>query len=1148
MLTCSVIVWLALLALLLAVIVLWANRVLTAPWLESLAKRVCPNLCRLAVVLAFLAGFALAWWLHACGPSVWRALAAAEPCVRWIVMLLVLLVIVLTWLALALAACRSRDPKPPGPVIERISNPSLRTAAQWSVPVLLALAIALIILLALRCCAEPLRSLLYGDACVRLLGWVLLLYLIALLIGMVALRYCRTPDQSICRRIAWFLWFALALALLILILLIRCCGHLGNKDYDLAMVGIWWEGGFPEEKGAHLRWAFRFGLEFPAGGFDLYRRESSGGVWSKLNAQPIRPVNVFSDANPAPGPMWQPRAVDRLHPDRWSHFQGTAYAELQDMLGRPAYTTLFYVQEPDDPALPQPTSPYVSQAALDAYLQAYYAADSPAHPATPLAQWQVKPMEALMIAGVDPEIGRLLGLLYIDKTADPAIEYDYRVVGHWPDMDRSWTVEKLSKPNTQPLAAPVLTHASNPVSYPTPGGGTVTADRVVGIRWEPPVLNPAAPIPSSAGIVPIRVLPKRKDLGMRPCPAAAPPDPSFAVILRPGEGETPEPVAAVVAVPEETPTGPVWPQFFFLDRFVDYRCYGYGLEGIDLFGRTSVLSNTLVADVVDISGPPPPLNVSAVVYQRADTAGLAALDPVLRSRLFPASASHSSALYVSWVWPNALLASVPDLDHFLVYLKVDDYATFSQPANASLWPEPTNWAPFVPVPVPATAGGALPPSLVDAGVADAQYFDAVIFAPPLAPDDDNPVVYGYAGVGGVDRAPFGNAGKVSPPVVIFARDFEPPAPPPIPAIDKFPEPTDKGANASLALSWDADARYLYHLVRARGSELEPLSLPSTVPACLAPELPTCTDTGPDCVEEKRRFQLRRKAVAHLERYKLANLEPAAGVPVGVGFRFRGPDKVDASEGDDYLYAGRAIDRAGNVSAIGCPQLVRVRDFLPPRAPTVRSIVGGEGEIRIEWAVNPEADLDGYRLLRTASADNDGSLDRMPLVLDIDRNGAVRAPAGAPAPTFVGAGTAYRSIRWRDGQVRPVTDYRYRIVAIDRSGNVSELSAAARGRAFDTTPPLAPLWGAVPVAVESSGGVDVVRLRFGPPPGDADATFRVQRQETGKPAWRPIAAWLPAGSTEFVDENVRAGADYAYRIQAMDVAGNVGPSGTVQSTP
>src|SRR5688572_21213370 len=217
MMTCTLIVWLALFALLLVFMALFANRLLASPWLESLAKRVCPNLCRLVVMLAFLAGFVLAWWLYSCGPMAWRALSEAEACVRWIVALLLLLVIVLTWLVLALAACRSQDPKPPGPVILRIANPKAHMAVQWSVPLLLAVVIAAIIVVALRCCGEPLRMVLYGDACARLLGWVLLVYLIALLVAMVALRYCRTPDQSICRRLAWFLYVALVLAILILV-------------------------------------------------------------------------------------------------------------------------------------------------------------------------------------------------------------------------------------------------------------------------------------------------------------------------------------------------------------------------------------------------------------------------------------------------------------------------------------------------------------------------------------------------------------------------------------------------------------------------------------------------------------------------------------------------------------------------------------------------------------------------------------------------------------------------------------------------------------------------------------------------------------------------------------------------------------------
>jgi hypothetical protein len=1138
---------LILLALVLAALAFGIDWLLRTPWVERYATRLCPWLCRIAVILAFLTGLALGLWLCLCGATVWRALAETNICIRYLLLLLLLLVAVLTWLALAIAACRAQGSILTLSVPSRVKSKNLRTALAWSVPLLLILILIVVLIVAIRCCAEPLSVLLYGDQCTRAFAWIVLLFLIAVLLALISLRYCREPKPTDCRRIPQILYLALLLALVALILLIRCCQHLPGKNYDLAMIGIWWEGQQPDESGAHLRWAFRYGLEFPAGGFDLFRRESAGGTWAALNTARIRPVTVFSDGAPAPGPMWQHRAVDRLHPSRWTHFQGTPFTELQDMLARPAYGTLYFVQQPDDPTLPQPTSPYASQGDLQAYLDAYSAAGTPAHPAVPLAQWELKPIDALLITAVDPEIARLLGLLYIDKTADPSTEYDYRVIGYWPDGERSWTAYNLSRPNTAPLAPPILTAATTPLTMTTPGGGSARLDLAVGLRWDPPVLNPASPIPSGLGITAVRTLPRRKDLGVRPCPAAAPPDPSFAVVQRPTETGS-EPVSAVVAIPTDEGGTLVWPDYFFVDRFVDYRCYGYGLEGIDLFGRSSVLSNTRVADVIDLTGPPPPVNVTAVVYQRADVATLNGVTPAFRDRLFPPGSTHAAAAHVSWVWPSEFRTTVPDLAEFRVYLKLDGYETFSQPANQALWPVPGNWGPFPPVTEPATPGAPLPPHLIAAGVTNGEYFETIINDPPMSPDDNKPVVYGYAGVGGVDRAPFSNAGPVSPPIVIFARDFDPPPAPPIPTLDNMPEATDKGANAALALSWNADQRYLYHLVRMRGSEIVTLPLPADVPACLAPEAPTCTDSSPECQEEHRQFDLRRRAIAHASRYQLVSLEPRPPVPVGADHRFQVPDKVDASVGDDYLYAGRAIDPAGNVGPIGCPQLVRVRDFLPPRAPIISSVLGIEGGVRLEWIMNPESDLDAYRLLRTTVPDNDGSLDRMALVLEIDRDGTVRTPTGAAAPVSLGTTTAYPSFRWDDTTVRSVTDYRYRLVAIDRSGNISELSSSARGRAVDTTPPDPPLWGMPPAAWETAGSDNVIRLRFAPPPGDPDATYRIQRRDTGSAFWRPVAPWLNSGTTEYVDSSVKLGNSYAYRIQAMDNAGNTGEFNSPRSPP
>src|SRR6185503_1736966 len=149
------------------------------------------------------------------------------------------------------------------------------------------------------------------------------------------------------------------------------------------------------------------------------------------------------------------------------------------------------------------------------------------------------------------------------------------------------------------------------------------------------------------------------------------------------------------------------------------------------------------------------------------------------------------------------------------------------------------------------------------------------------------------------------------------------------------------------LSWSADGRYLYQLMRAPGRRLAALPAPGgPVPPCLAGEEPACTGSDPECVEQRRRFDVRVKAAAHPELFGAASLAPQSPQSSGSGYRLITADKVDATRGDDYLYAGRAIDRAGNVSAIGCPQIAVVRDFMPPRSPTVNAIVGREGAVRI----------------------------------------------------------------------------------------------------------------------------------------------------------------------------------------------------------
>lgn len=1145
MLVCSIVVWLAIAAVLLVLLLLPNQRLLERRYVA----RVGTILGRgpVALVLVLLFGVALGVWLCTCGPRLGAVLADGEPCLRWLVYLTALLVLALVALVLAVAGCAERR----GFLSlwsAATSNATRRSlfarAAQRSPgPLLVALAAAILVV-AVRCCGAPLREILFGDRFARMFG--LLVIAGVLLVAVAAIARRSGDGPSTCGRVRAQLVIALLLAIASLTVLVRCCDHLGRRD--LAMVAIWWDGEREGERGVHLRWAFRYGLPFPEGGFDLYRRSSGSGSWMKINDAPIHPALIWTDGAPAPGPMWGGRAVDRLHPSRWSHFQGQHFDDLVAMLGRAPYAPLYFVQEPADPTLPQPASPYASRADRDAYLATYYAAGTDAQPAIPLAQWQIEPMQALNITALDPDIARLLGLSYIDTTADPATEYDYRIEGHWSDGDRQYTATEISKARTAALAPPQLTVADSPVEYPGGGGATRTFDREVALRWKPPATSPELGLTAADGIRPVRWRIRRRDLGERPCPAPPAPDTGFEPLARPADGGGVEPLAAIALTPEEEPGGGLtWPKFFHVDRSVDYGCYAYLVDGIDIFGRESPASNVLVADVRDFTGPPPPLNVEAHLYQLEDTAALAALPAATREALFPAGTSHTKALLLSWVWPDAYLASIPDAREFRVYHKIAGYETFSQPASQPLWPDPTNWTDSG-VTVLVSAGGPLPARLVDAGVTDAAYYEAIVFDPPMAPSDDVPLVYGFAGVGGVDRAPFSNRGSVGPPVVIVARDMLAPDPPPIPSLDKGPDPTDRGAAAVISLSWAADQRYQYQLVRAQGRRLAMLPDPTDpIPACLSAEAPTCVGSDPLCVEMRRQFDLRRKAVAHAELYTTVSLAPESPAPSGGGARFATTDKVDATVGDDWLYAGRAIDPAGNVSEAGCPTLVRVRDTMPPRQPSFERATAAESAIRLVWTANPEADMHRYRVYRTDDPGADGSLARMHLVLDVEPNGAVVGPPGATAAGRSGVGTAYVSLSWEDGDVAGARDYYYRLVAVDQSGNVSTLSQALRARAVDTTPPGAPLWDAsTPLARGSDATGDFVRLRFSPPVGDSDARLRIQRRDTGSGFWRPVSQWLAPGTSQFEDRNAPSGRGSAYRIQAMDAAGNVGAFGAPRS--
>jgi hypothetical protein len=1086
----------------------------------------CDQLCRIRIALAFMLGLAIGALIIVCRGEIGRVLRDGPACLTLLFILLVLAFLAAIWLVLRMLECRPGFRGLP-PIIgnrEKIATARYSYAvAAYSPYAILVILAALVLWRVQRACGLPLSRVLYATTCGKLLLLVILLAIAFLVVRALELRYCpsKPTDRECCQRILRT-WMTILFLLLLgaLIAAIVCGDDVREGDFDLAMAGIHWDGKYPDESGAHLRWAFRYGLPFPEGGFDLFRRPASGGSWTLLNSEGrIHPARVWDGPVPGPGPVWKGRGKDRLPPAVHPRFEGpnaVNFDQLADMVGRPPYQLLYYVEGRGDP--------FVSEADAQAFAAAA---------GEPRVQWQLEPMTVLLTMALHPEIARLLGLYYIDTTAGPGESYDYRVVGYWSDRQRSYTVKNLTRATTPALVAPPMERVDTIVgpARPLPTGDYWPTEASVAIRWRPPTTIPDVALSAADGIRPVLYLPERQDLGPLDAPGA-PMDDGFEPLKRPDDTGVFVPVDPIAVVPEEVEGAPdQWSAYFAYDYWVDYRVYAYRVVGIDIFGRRSTPSAPLTVEVHDVTGPAAPVEIQARVYQRSDPQ-VARLLPANRDALFPPGSTHEIAVRVVWKWPEFLRLRYPDTKEFRIYYKFDGYESFADPASVDLWRDAAQWegsltsVPLTVPPPPDDGYEAVLTSLPPAVVAE------------ITADDDRPVVYGFVSVAAVDHDPFNNVGAVASPFTVLTRDFIPPPAPVPPTLLESPGAPDDAGYARLTLRVaDADRRYRYQFFRVRDRTL--LTLPvASLPGACAPD-PDPTVLG-----------LQGRAHANPDNYGLVTATPVSSrEPTAAVWVADFTDRLDASISQRFLYAARAVDPAGNVSEFSCPSLeVLSRDGMPPRPPVVVEVVGGEGSITLTWSTNTEQDLERYEIYRTTEEARLTSKRKMTLALAADATGSAVVPTpGATSATMLTVAGDTR-LRWTDTGLRGARDYFYRLVAVDLAGNASRLSDPVGGRAIDTTPPAAVQWNTTNPIVwaPNAEGRDVPHLTWQPLPNEPDVRFQVQRQQVGSAAWLAVSGWL--SDVTYVDNSAQEGVSYRYRLRAMDALGNRGAWSMVQTTP
>lgn len=290
-------------------------------------------------------------------------------------------------------------------------------------------------------------------------------------------------------------------------------------------------------------------------------------------------------------------------------------------------------------------------------------------------------------------------------------------------------------------------------------------------------------------------------------------------------------------------------------------------------------------------------------------------------------------------------------------------------------------------------------------------------------------------------------------------------------------------------------------------------------------------------------------------------ETESGAPDGLRWRRVGPDvdvgsltgdqrayvdTLDGRASNRYFYRCAYVDEVQNIGSMGISSPpVYLPDVTPPAAPRIARLSAGDRQITLEWASNREADLAEYRIYRTQVQRSARDVRHMDLVH------SVAVAEGDPA-------TRPRKLSWTDSPVQGLTDTWYRLVAVDRvstdpkggGGNISRPSPAMRGRAFDQTPPIPPMFTLIRwILLDETGAVHdwgetapagetwEAAVELGWSPAADGVRLLVQAREESDVGFTAASPWLESGTSTYIHRNTRSFATHEYRLKAISAAGN-----------
>jgi hypothetical protein len=219
-----------------------------------------------------------------------------------------------------------------------------------------------------------------------------------------------------------------------------------------------------------------------------------------------------------------------------------------------------------------------------------------------------------------------------------------------------------------------------------------------------------------------------------------------------------------------------------------------------------------------------------------------------------------------------------------------------------------------------------------------------------------------------------------------------------------PEPGGVATAEAPVAAWrDREVLVAVRLVSTRGREADwsnPVTLtpraPLPVPAVIAaPHAEGVQVRWP--AAQGAKYRVRRQAEGAAEPVEVATVDEPVYMDKAVDI------------GKSYTYNVQSF--AGLIeSEVSSPVRVTMRDEFAPKPPSGLTVVAGLNSIELVWERNAESDLGGYRVHRA-----EGSAE------------------------FIVLADAVEAVAYSDRQVEPGGTYRYRVTALDKSGNESESS-------------------------------------------------------------------------------------------------------------